>query len=350
MTYKALLSIIISSFILISFSACSDGLSTSENQREYEKSLFAMDTYMTLKAYGSNGQEALEKAAERIQEIEALVSVTNKSSEIYKLNNSNGTDIHTSNDTLFLLNKSIDINKETAGAFNITLYPVSCEWGFTTGNYKVPSKEKINELLAYADCSNILVNTDNHSASLKENTKVDLGGIAKGYAGSEAAKILKEFGVTNAILNMGGNVQAVGWKPNGDNWKVGIRDPQNSELLAGTLETADKAVITSGGYERYFEDENGNIYWHIIDPKTGYPAKQGIISVTVIGNDGTFCDALSTSLFAMTLEKSTEFLKNHQDINAVIILDDNSLYITPGIKDVFIASGNYTDKPINYIY
>ena len=350
MTYKAFLSIIIGSLLIMFCSVCKDVLSTSENIQEYEKKLFAMDTYMTLKAYGNNGQEALEKAAERIQEIESLVSVTNKNSEIYNLNNSNGTDIHTSDDTLFLLNKSLEINNETTGAFNITLYPVSCEWGFTTGKYKVPTKTTIDKLLTYADCNNIIINSDKHTASLKTHTKVDLGGIAKGYAGSEAARIIKEFGVSNAVLNMGGNVQTVGYKPNGKNWKVGIRDPQNGDFLAATIETADKAVITSGGYERYFEDENGNIYWHIIDPKTGFPAKQGIKSVTVIGSDGAFCDALSTSLFVMTLEDSTEFLKNHKDIDAVFILDDNSFYITPGIKDVFIANGNYIESQIKHIY
>jgi len=352
MTHKALISVILSCLVLLCSSSCNTFRTSNldNTAQEAEKNLFAMNTYMTLKAYGSNGKEAIEKSAERIQQIEALVSVTNNKSEIYKLNNSDKTDIPLSTDTFNLLKSSLQINRETDGAFNITLYPISCEWGFTTGKYKIPSKDTISELLSYADCNNIVFNEDTHTASLKEKTKVDFGGIAKGYAGSEAAKLIKNYGVSSAILNMGGNVQAVGLKPDGIRWKVGIRDPENNDLLVGTVEVEDKAVITSGGYERYFKGDDGNIYWHIIDPKTGYPSKSGIISVTVIGNDGTFCDALSTSLFVMKLDEAAIFLKAHQEFDAVIITDDNKLYITPGVKNSFNPSGNYKNTFLNNLY
>ncbi len=315
--------------------------SADDKPTESEVGLFAMDTYMSLKAYGPNADKSLQNASERITQLESLLSVTDSGSEIYRLNNAEGKETPLSPETGFLIRSSLEFGSETNGAFDITLYPVSKEWGFTTGSYKVPSEERIKELLEKTGSDNISLSNDGSGALLKNGANIDLGGIAKGYAGSCAAEILKDDGIESAILNMGGNVQTVGTKPDGNAWKVGIQDPEDSSKLVGMVSVADKAVVTSGGYERYFEDDDGNIYWHILDPKTGYPAQSDIISVTVIGSDGTICDALSTSLFVMGTEGASAYLKNHSELGAVIVSRDRKLYITENIRDNFKSSGDF---------
>ena len=345
MTYKRIISAILGIGLIFTLCSCSDQESTDRAQ-ENEIDLFAMDTYMFLKAYGDNGETALQKASDRIKELEAMLSATDEKSEIFKLNSAAGAQTVISSDTSFLIGRSLEINNETGGAFDITLYPVTKEWGFTTGNYNVPSQNRIDELLAKVGSENIILNSDGDSVSLKNGANIDLGGIAKGYAGSCAADIIRSEGVASAILNMGGNVQTIGSKPDGSSWKVGVQDPNDSTKLVGTVEVNDKAVITSGGYERYFEDEDGNTYWHIIDPKTGYPAVTDIISVTVIGSDGTTCDAMSTSLFVMGTEKSADYLKANNNYDAVLVSNDNKLYITKGIMNDFKASEKYSEYTI----
>lgn len=336
---------ILSIFIIIILCSCSYE-KTDNTKPENTIDLFAMDTYMSLKAYGDNGQTALQKASEKIKLLEATMSVTNEKSEIFRLNNANGVKTEISADTGFLIKRSLEINQITGGVFDITLYPVSREWGFTTGKYKVPSNTRINELLKNVGSENIILNTDENFVLLENDANIDLGGIAKGYAGKCAADIIKSEGITSAILNMGGNVQTVGTKPDGSSWRVGIQDPDDGASLVGTVEIADKAVVTSGGYERYFEDDEGNIYCHILDPKTGYPAVTDILSVTVIGSDGTTCDAMSTSLFVMGVEKSVDYLKSEKDYDVVILSNDNKLYITNGVINNFKAIGKFSEYTI----
>ena len=152
--------------------------------------------------------------------------------------------------------------------------------------------------------------------------KIDLGGIAKGYTSSRIMDIFKENGITSGLVNLGGNVQALGTKTDGSNWRVAVQSP-------------DEAVITSGGYERYFE-QDGVTYHHIIDPKTGYPAENGLVSVTIVSSDGTLADGLSTSLFIMGEEKAAEFWKAHSDeFEAILETDDGTIYVTEGLKDSF---------------
>ena len=320
--------------------------SCTDRNTENETDLFAMYTYMTLKAYGENSKSALEKASAKIRELEELLSVTDENSEIFGLNSADGKRTEISDDTSFLIKRSLEINKSTNAAFDITLYPVSREWGFTTGDYKVPAQTRLDELLKSVGSENIILDTNDNSVSLLNGANIDLGGIAKGYAGKCAAEILKNEGIKSAILNMGGNVQTIGAKPDGSSWIVGIQDPTDSHELVGTVEVIDKAVVTSGGYERYFEDEAGNTYWHILDPKTGRPAKTDILSVTVIGIDGTTCDALSTSLFVMGIDSACGYLRSNREYDAVMVSDDKTLYITQGITESFSVSDKFSGYKI----
>ena len=209
-------------------------------------------------------------------------------------------------------------------------------WGFTTGNYTVPSDEMIENLLPLTDANNIIYDKDESSISFaKDGMKIDFGGIAKGYTSGRIADIYRECGVTSGLINLGGNVQVVGTKTDGSKWRVAVQSPETEDDYLGILSTADRAVITSGGYERYFE-QDGVTYHHIIDPKTGYPAESGLVSVTIVSEDGTLADGLSTSLFIMGEEKAADFWREHKDeFDAILMSDDGTLYVTEGLENDF---------------
>ena len=171
--------------------------------------------------------------------------------------------------------------------------------------------------------------------SMPSGTQIDLGGIGKGYASAQAKKALQDAGVTSAIVSLGGNISALGQKPDGSNWTVAIQDPADTSTYFGLLEVADKCVITSGGYQRYFE-QDGKTYWHILDPATGYPADSGIISATVVSTDDVLSDGLSTALFVMGLDKAEALWRENTDaFDMILMTSDRNVYITSGISDDF---------------
>ena len=160
---------------------------------------------------------------------------------------------------------------------------------------------------------------------------------------NEWAQILQEFqenGIESALLDLGGNIQTIGTKPDGTDWKLGLRSPFDEGSFA-TLEISDCAVITSGGYERYFVGEDDETYWHILDPATGKPAHSGLASVTIIGKEGRLCDALSTSLFVMGLDKATELWKQRDDFEMVLVSEEGEIYLTEGLEENFSLNQMY---------
>ncbi len=306
----------------------------AESNEEASKDIFAMDTYMTVTAYGAKAQEVVDEAEAEIQRLDELLSTGNEESEIAQLNqNKNAT---LSEDAGYLVERALELNKETDGAFDIAIYPVMEEWGFPTQNYQVPTADTLESLLKLADASQIIYDENSRKISFgREGMKIDLGGIAKGYTSSRIMDIYKENNISSGLVNLGGNVQALGTKPDGSKWRVAVQSPDDTEDYLGILSVEDKAVITSGGYERYFE-QDGKTYHHIINPKTGYPAENGLTSVTVVSEDGTLADGLSTSLFIMGKEEAIEFWKAHsEEFDIIMLTDEGKLYVTEGIQDDF---------------
>lgn len=327
----------------IIFSSCSLGNAPAE------KTVFAMDTYMKLTAYGENGSEAISASEKKISELEKLWSVTDENSEIYLVNHSGGNPVPVSKDTADLLGLSLEISEITDGALDCTMYPVLKEWGFTTGEYKIPDDEKIAELLKNTGYENIIF--DGENITMPADFQIDLGAVGKGFTGDIISEIMRENSVTSALLDLGGNIQTVGNKPDGTPWKIGLRNPFGDGLF-GVLELSDKAAVTSGGYERYFVGEDGETYWHILDPETGKPAKSGIISATAVGKNGGVCDALSTSIFVMGLEKSEEFWKqqgSQLDFEMVLVTEDGRIFITEGLEKSFTPNRDFSDSEVNVI-
>ncbi len=305
-------------------------------KQEAQKDLFAMDTYMTVSAYGEHAQEAVDQAAQEIERLDALLSTGNNESEIAQLNQNGSGKL--SEDAGYLMERSLELYQETDGIFDIAIYPVMEAWGFTTQNYRVPEQQELSELLKLTDVSDIKYNAEKLEVTFGKNgMKVDLGGIAKGYTSSRVMDIFKDCGVKSGLVNLGGNVQALGTKTDGSKWRVAIQSPDDEEDYLGILEIQDKAVITSGGYERYFE-QDGKTYHHIIDPATGYPAQNGLISVTIVSEDGTLADGLSTSLFIMGKDEAVSFWREHsEEFDAILETEDKVLYVTEGIAESFTS-------------
>ena len=306
----------------------------TSQDNEASKDIFAMDTYMTVTAYGEKAQDAVDAAEAEIERLDTLLSTGNADSEIVKLNEQKSATL--SEDGGYLVKRALELNKETDGAFDIAIYPVMEAWGFPIQDFRVPSADELTGLLKHVDAAKISYDKDTREISFEDDQmKIDLGGIAKGYTSSRIMDIFKENGITSGLVNLGGNVQALGTKTDGSNWRVAVQSPDDTEDYLGVLSIQDKAVITSGGYERYFE-QDGVTYHHIIDPKTGYPAENGLVSVTIVSSDGTLADGLSTSLFIMGEEKAAEFWKVHSnEFEAIFATDDGTIYVTEGLKDSF---------------
>lgn len=303
--------------------------------------IFAMDTYMTLMACDGDAVKAVQSAVEEIERLDDLLSTGKEESEISRLNREGSGKV--TEDTEYLINRALGIWKDTDGAFNIAVYPLMELWGFPTEEYRIPSDDELSQALSLADPSKITLDCSSHTVTFQENGMgIDLGGIAKGYAGSRMADIFREHGVTSGILNLGGNVQTIGSKKNGKSWRIAIKDPEKDGEYLGILEISDFAVITSGGYERYFE-KDGKIYHHILDPETGKPAEKSVKSASIICEDGTLADALSTSFFIMGKDKAAEYWRQSEiPFDFILEDDEGDLYISEDIKDNFSSSHSIT--------
>lgn len=324
---KKMLSFLLLLAITISLCSCTP--------QEAHESLEAMDTFMEFSIYGGTAEWAMKGVKDEIQKLDKELSTTN-TGDIGLLNEYGENNI--SDVSREPLTRSLELCGELDGALDITVYPLVEEWGFISGDYKVPSKKRIKELLKTVDYKKVKV--DESGATLPKGTKVDLGAVAKGYAADKCREILKEEGVKSAILNLGGTILTYGEKPDGSNWKVGVSASDIEGDYFGYLSCSDKVVATSGGYERYFE-ENGKRYIHIIDPKTGYPVDNGLKSVTVVSQNGARADALSTALYVMGADKAVEYSKSREGFDVIILTDDDKLYISGSIADSFTLKNNY---------
>lgn len=303
---------------------------------EYKKSIFAMDTVMDLTVYGEN-EDALLSAEAEIKRIDALLDRGNESSEIYQINNKKTAEV--SSETAELIKTAVGISEKTDGAFDITTASVTDLWGFYGGNFRVPTDSELKTALYSVGYEKIQL--DGRNITIPENSSIDLGGIGKGYASDRVMEVLKNNGAKSAVISLGGNVRTLGKKPNGQEWKIGITDPMDKSQLLGTVSVCDSAVVTSGGYQRYFEAD-GVTYHHIIDPETGKCAQSGLASVTIIAKSGTVADGLSTALFVMGLDKAAEFWREDGSFEAVFVDDGGDIYVTAGIADTFSSGKNYS--------
>lgn len=320
--------IIISVVILVSLltaALCSCGNSYCE------KTYLAMDTVMEIRIYDGD-ETLLNGCGDIITSLEKKLSTTDKNSLVYRLNaGETVVDAEVSG----LINNCISFSTTTDGAFDVTVFPIVKAYGFMDKNFRLPDNAELSAMLDKVGYDKL--NVTGETIVLPDGVEIDLGAIAKGYCSDRIKSFLKENGVTSGVINLGGNVMTIG-KKNDKDWRVAIADPYGNGYI-GILNVTDAAVVTSGLYERYFE-KDGVKYGHIIDPHTGKPVNNGFLSVTVVGDDGTECDALSTALFVMGLDKAKQYVVDN-GIDAIFLTDDGVIHITEKIESKFEQSGEY---------
>lgn len=326
-------------FVCLAFVSCG----IKSDVRSFE----AMNTFMTVRSFGKNSVAANSLIQNRMESYERMLSVTNDGSLLFRLNENPEEGIVVDGEIFKLVDFALCMAEKTSGALNPVLYPVTKAWGFTSEKYRVPEEKEISALLEVVDYRKVNVSVtsdseinDGFRIRMDKGMMMDLGAVAKGFAGDRAVEILSENGITSALLDLGGNIQALGGKPDGTPWSVGIKNPWGGEPVCG-IRIKDCAVVTSGGYERFFTDEKGKRYIHIFDSRTGYPVENDIASVSVISSSGLYADSLSTSLFVMGFEKAVSFWKSSGDFDFVIIKNSKEIFYTEGLKDkIFLMTEN----------
>jgi len=325
--------------------------------------VIAMDTPMLITAYGENSVPAARAAEDIIRELEAKLSRTIGDSDVSRLNAAGGEAVEVGEDLGRLILIANTYHQWTDGALDISIAPVVSAWGFTTDRYRVPSQAELEELLKLKGNPQFSTPGDISSVSLAPGQSIDLGAVAKGYAADKLADVFQEYEIPRAMASLGGNVLAWGSRPDGTPWRVGIQDPakpDDPDAFAGVLELTDSFAVTSGGYQRYFE-QDGKRWHHIIDPATGYPADSGLTSVTVVAGcsdgeeryRGTMCDAFSTALFIMGEEKALDFRRywksSGDPFELVLVTEDGRVVVTEGLADCFSqeASSGYSYEVVS---
>lgn len=311
-----------------------------------QKQVFAMDTIMTLTAYGDNANEGLTAAEDVIQAMDTMLDPNSGSSYTYQINNAKGEAVIVPPQVSEMLSVAYEIYSKSNGALDLSVYPIYEAWGeFKEETGRVPSAEELQELLKLLNFDKVSITEfpgeSNSSVSLPSGTKISFGAIAKGCASNYAIDAMRKAGVESGIVSLGGNVQTLGVKPDGTNWVIAVDDPNDTGSYVGTLSVGETAVVTSGSYQRYFK-VNGEKYHHIINPKTGKPTDNGLVSVTIICPDGTAADALSTAMFVLGEKPALKYWRDNGGFEMIMITDDDRVVCTSGLIEVFTLT-NTTD-------
>lgn len=318
--FNKLLSICFLTACCLFLSAC------SSSEEPISKQGFLLDTVIQITLYDTENESLLDESFAICEKYEQLLSRTIESSDVSRINEANGKPVTVSDDTIALIQKSLTYSELSDGAFDITIAPLSSLWDFKDQK-TIPDSNDIEEARKLVDYHAIRI--DNNSVTLTNpEASIDLGAIAKGYIADKIKEYLVSENVKSGLINLGGNVLTIGTKPDGSAWNIGIQKPFDEQNAAITsVHLSDESVVTSGVYERYFK-QNGIIYHHILDAKTGYPYQNGLLGVTIISKESVDGDALSTTCFALGLEKGMELIRSLPDVEAIFITDDYQLHDT----------------------
>ena len=290
------------------------------------RSSFLLNTFVTVTLYDSQDEEILDGCIELCSEYEKRLSKTLEESEIYRLNHRKPGErtFTVSEPAARVLEKGLEYSRISDGAFDITIEPLSSLWNFTGEDPQIPSEEEIGELVKRVDYRK--VSLEGTQVTFADDvTTIDLGAIAKGFIADELKAYLKEQGVKSAIINLGGNVLAIGGKPDGSSFNIGIQEPFHADGEPITsVYLKDQSVVTSGTYQRYFE-KDGILYHHILNPSTGSPCNNGLSSVTIITDSSLTADALSTTCFLLGPEEGMKLVNQLDNVDAIFISTDNEI-------------------------
>ncbi|KEI05894.1 thiamine biosynthesis protein ApbE [Clostridium botulinum] len=306
-----------------------------------------LGTICKITVFDKASPEILDKAYTRVSNIENEMTINKKSSEVININSASGSKyINVSDDTFNVIKKSLYYSNMSHGKFDISIGSIDKLWNIGTDKARIPSQNEINSKLPLVNYNNILTNDKDKSVMLKnKGMLIDLGAIAKGYAADEVKKLLKNNGIKNAIINLGGNIITMGNKSNGDNWVIGVQDPFDAHgNYMGKVKLLEKSIVTSGIYERFFE-KNGKRYHHILDTKTGYPVDNSLVSVSIIADKSIDADGLSTTTFSLGLNEGLKLIESLKGTEAIFVTKNHEVYVSSGLKDNFeITNSNFKLK------
>lgn len=339
---RCIFSIFAASLLLSSaaFSGCSLKANTAENsdagsQEPVSATAIKLNTAVTVTIYDSQDRELLTECMNLCDKYEKIFSRTASDSELYQLNHRELTPVAGTEDTFQisdplaeLIRKGLYYSKLSEGAFDIAIEPLTSLWDFTAEDPQAPEDRLIQKALTKCDYHNVSVSDNNEVILKTEDTAIELGAIAKGYIADRLKDYLISQGVKSAIINLGGNVLCIGGKPNDSSFKIGIQKPfaDRSETIA-VMDIKDKSVVSSGVYERCFE-QDGTLYHHLLNPRTGYPYDNGLIAVTIISDESVDGDALSTTCFALGLEDGMKLAESLDNVQAFFVTSDYEIHYT----------------------
>lgn len=311
---------------------------------------YAMNTVIEQKWYGESADTVYTGMETKIREIESALSLHLSQSEIAAINENAGVQpVEVSQRTFDLLQRAKELSEQSDGAFDITIAPVVELWGITSDHPHVPTDEELAQAMALMGLEDLVLDEEACTAYLtRPGMAIDLGGIAKGWTADQLREYARELGAERGYVSLGGNLMIIGERPDGDPFKFGLRDPQgDASTYLGTVTLEDGCTMaTTGGYERYFE-EDGIRYHHVLDTRTGYPADSDLLSVAVISKDGTLADYLSTTLFVQGLE-AAKAAAGSEDYALVMVDQENNVWISGSLRGNF--EPHETDADYTYIY
>lgn len=305
----------------------------SQTQEPTSCQAILFDTIIRIQIYDFQEADALlQECLEQCQYYEHLFSRTIEGSDIYRINHAKGEPTEVSDETVELLSIALDYCKRSDGIFDITLATISDLWDFQNNSGTLPEQQALDEALSHVGYENVLL-FDNMVQLTDPETQIDLGGIAKGYIADQLKQFLIDQGVEHALIDLGGNILPIGGKPDGSAFRIAIQKPFDAQGSAITsVETKNCSVVSSGNYQRYFE-KDGTIYHHILNPNTGYPCENELLSVTILTDSSVDADALSTTCFALGLEKGTAWIQSLEDTEAIFITKDYEIMDTRQEKE-----------------
>lgn len=323
---------------------------TNKKEDKYSSTYYNLGTINEITLYDINkkdGDRILKKCEAILVDIDNKMSCQISSSEISKINDNAGESfVKVSDDTYSVIKESINFSNMSNDTFDISIGPIIDLWAIGTDNAKVPTQKEIDTNLTLVNYKDILLDDENKSVKLaNKNMKIDLGGIAKGYAADKIYEYLKEEQLKSALINLGGNIYAFGNKENNQPFSIGVQDPTKPRGNSiGNVKVSNKSVVTSGIYERYLEKDN-KIYHHMLDPHTGYPFNNNLSSVTIISDKSIIGDALSTTTFGLGIKNGLELVENLDGVDAIFITKDKKIYLSNNLKNKF----NLTDDSFTIV-
>lgn len=334
-----LICLIMCSAIMLSLCACGEG---SESQG----SMFAMGSNVNITAYGKNREAAISAAKDVVSSMDRMLDPDLPTSIVYTINRANGASTVISGQMYEMLNTAKLVYDRSGGAFDPSVYALTRLWGFDSGRYYLPSDEEISARMLQFCFDKMQLNSfpvsGSYTVTFPSYAEISFAAIAKGCAADSAIEAMRNAGVESAFINLGGNIQTLGLKPDGTKWIVGITNPSNPSSYLGVLNIGEAAVVTSGGYTNCFVASNGRTYGHILRPSSGYPVNNSIKSATVICSDGTMADCLATAMCVLGESGAFNYWRSYgkgeDGFEMILVTEDNRVVCTTGLVEEFSLS------------